>query len=153
MSRTTARPPSRPLSPHLSVYRFGPHTYASVFHRGAGVAMATFGVGVFVWWLASLAIGPEAYASFYKWVVRAGEGETAARVVNILAMLAAIGMTWGFFQHLANGVRHLIMDIGANYEIRGNKRSALATMIFAPLATAAMWAYILLRGNLPGVLS
>lgn len=140
-----SRAGARPLSPHLSVYKFGPHTYASVFHRGSGVAMATFGVGVFVWWLASLAAGPDAYASFYKWVVSAGEGETLAGVTNVLARLAAIGMTWGFFQHLANGVRHLIMDIGANYELRGNKRSALATMIFAPLATVAMWAYILMR--------
>lgn len=141
MNRTSARP----LSPHLSVYKFGPHTFASVFHRGAGVAMATGGVAVFVWWLASLAAGPDAYATFYKWVVTAGEGETLARVANVVARLAAIGMTWGFFQHLANGVRHLIMDIGANFELRGNKRSALATMIFAPLATIALWAYIFTR--------
>lgn len=143
MNRTTARP----LSPHLSVYKFGPHMYASVFHRGSGVAMATFGVGVFVWWLASLAAGPDAYASFYKWVVTAAPDETLARITNVLARLAAIGMTWGFFQHLANGVRHLIMDIGANYEIRGNKRSALATMIFAPVATVVMWAYIFFRSQ------
>lgn len=117
----------------------------SVLHRGTGVAMATFGVGVFVWWLAALAAGPETYGTFYKWVVNAGEGETLANVVNILARIAGVGMTWGFFQHLANGMRHLVMDIGANYEIRGNKRSALAAMIFAPVATVVMWAYIFVR--------
>lgn len=143
MNRST----TRPLSPHLSVYKFGPHMLVSVLHRGTGVAMATFGVGVFVWWLAALAAGPDSYAVFHKWVVAAAEGETLARITNMLARLAAIGMTWGFFQHLANGVRHLIMDIGANYEIRGNKRSSLAAIVFAPLATAAMWAYIFLRSQ------
>ena len=62
-----------------------------------------------------------------------------------MALVVAIGLSWALFQHLANGVRHLFLDMGAGYELRTNKRGALATIAFALVATVALWAYILLR--------
>ena len=52
--------PERPLSPHLSVYRFM-HTMAlSILHRIAGVWMAVC-LSVLVYWLASAAAGESEY--------------------------------------------------------------------------------------------
>jgi succinate dehydrogenase/fumarate reductase cytochrome b subunit len=45
MSQTNARandrPQSRPLSPHLSIWKWGPHMLVSILHRACGVALAT----------------------------------------------------------------------------------------------------------------
>lgn len=118
----------------------------SILHRATGVMMATVGTVVFVWWLVALAAGPDSYATFYSWIVRAAPDASALpRIANVLARLAAIGLSWAFFQHLANGVRHLFLDIGANFELRGNKRSSLATIAFALAATVVLWAFIFLR--------
>ncbi len=129
----TARNPSRPLGPHLQVWRWGPHMLVSILHRATGTGMATAGTAVLVWWLAAAASGREAYDRFLSWFT----GDWAP-----LGYLLGIGLTWAFFQHLGNGIRHLFMDMGANYELRGNKMSAVATMVFAPIATAALWAYL-----------
>ena len=52
-----------------------------------------------------------------------------------------IGLTWAFFQHLFSGIRHLLMDTGMGFELRGNKAGAVATVIASLLATALLWAY------------
>ena len=30
-----------------------------------------------------------------------------------IRLIVLIGLTWGFFQHLLSGIRHLVMDTGA----------------------------------------
>ncbi len=108
----------------------------SILHRVTGSGMATVGTILFVWWLAAAAAGEEAYASFRD-VFTYADGR-----LNVVGWVLGVGLTWAFFQHMANGVRHLFMDLGANFELRGNKLSALATLGFGALATIAFWAYI-----------
>ncbi|MFW2828853.1 succinate dehydrogenase, cytochrome b556 subunit [Sphingomonas sp. ID0503] len=139
MSRNHARP----LSPHLTIWRWGPHMLVSILHRVTGSGLATVGTGLFVWWLAAIAGGADSYASFVHWVIKAEPGEGGQHVVNILARLVGLGLTWAFFQHLANGVRHLFLDAGANFELRGNKTSAIATLVFSIVMTVLVWGYIL----------
>jgi succinate dehydrogenase / fumarate reductase, cytochrome b subunit len=151
MSQTTAppqsRPKSRPLSPHLSIWKPGPHMVVSIVHRVTGTALATVGTVVFVWWLAALAGGPDSYAVFHNWIVqRADSTAVIPGIANGLAMVAAIGLTWSFFQHLATGVRHFILDIGAGYELKVNRLGALATIAFSVTATALTWTYIFTKG-------
>jgi succinate dehydrogenase / fumarate reductase, cytochrome b subunit len=129
MSQSTARPKGRPLSPHLSIWKWGPHMLVSILHRMCGVALATLGTAIFVWWLAALAGGPESYASFHYWVAKETDGSALGLLANILAKITAIGLTWALFQHLANGVRHFVLDIG-----------------FSIVATLAVWAYVLTKG-------
>ena len=142
MSRTSARP----LSPHLTIWKWGPHMLVSILHRMCGVGLATVGTVVFVWWLAALAGGPDSYASFHYWIVAQTDGSTLGKEANIIAKIAAFGLTWAFFQHLANGIRHFILDIGAGYELKINRMGALATIAFSVTATAATWAYIVTKG-------
>ena len=40
-------------------------------------------------------------------------------------------------------MRHLVTDTGENLELRGNKNSAIATLVGSVLLTAALWFYIL----------
>ena len=132
----TAHNPNRPMSPHLQVWKWGPHMLVSILHRVTGSGMATVGTAVLVWWLVAAASGKDAYAGFLDvFTVRDGS-------LNILGWVLGVGLSLSFFQHIANGVRHLFMDAGANFEIKDNKMTALATMIFSVSATVLYWAYI-----------
>ena len=46
------RNPTRPLSPHLTIWKWGPHMLVSILHRITGAGLAIVGGAAFVWWLA-----------------------------------------------------------------------------------------------------
>lgn len=127
MARNTARP----LSPHLSIWRWGPHMATSILHRATGIALSVAGLFVLTWWLLSLAGASSGYTDF---------GKLAGSPLGLLVM---IGLSWSFFQHTLSGVRHLIMDVGSGFELGRNKALAIATWIGAVALTVALWAYIL----------
>ena len=60
-----------------------------------------------------------------------------------LGLLVLVGLTWSFFQHLLTGIRHLIMDTGAAFELGINKTSAVLTFVGSLVLTAAVWFYLL----------
>lgn len=121
----------RPLSPHLGIWRWGPHMLVSILHRVTGGGLAVVGLAVLTWWLVALAKGPEAYADF------------TAAAGHPLGLIVLIGLSWAFFQHLLSGMRHLVMDSGAAFELGVNKTLAVATIVGSLLLTAALWFYIL----------
>ena len=124
---------NRPLSPHLQIWRWGPHMLTSILHRVSGDGMALVGLGVLVWWLGALASGPAAYETFTGFM-----GSPIGYVVMI-------GLSWAFFTHLTSGLRHFVLDIGAGYELNSNRMWSIASPIIAILLTIALWSYILLR--------
>ena len=103
----------------------------SILHRVTGTGLSIVGLALLTWWLAALAGGTDAYATFSK---------AAAHPVGIIVL---IGLTWSFFQHLLSGIRHLVTDTGANFELRANKTSAIATIVVSLLLTATLWFYLL----------
>jgi succinate dehydrogenase / fumarate reductase cytochrome b subunit len=125
------RNPSRPLSPHLTIWKWGPHMLVSILHRVTGSGLATVGALAFVWWLAAAASGPEAYETFTSWAK------------SWIGVLVGVGLTWAFFQHTLSGIRHLVMDIGAGCEISKNKFWANMTMVGSAILTILFWAFIL----------
>ena len=56
--------------------------------------------------------------------------------------LGRAGLTLTLFQHMASGVRHLVMDTGAGFELKRNKTGALLTMLFSVVMTALFWLYM-----------
>lgn len=131
----TASPNPRPLSPHLSVWKWGPNMLVSILHRVTGDGMALVGTVLVVWWLAAMAGGADSYGVFMD-VFTLNSG-----ALNVIGYIVGIGLTLCFFQHLASGVRHLVLDTGAGYELKTNKTFATLTMVFSVLATLAFWAY------------
>jgi succinate dehydrogenase / fumarate reductase cytochrome b subunit len=121
----------RPVSPHITIWRWGPHMAVSIIHRVTGAGLTIVGLAVLTWWLMALAYGPEPYAAFTRF----------SGSWNGLAIL--IGLTWAFFQHLLSGVRHLVMDTGSGFEIGVNKRFAVLTLVGSVVLTAALWVYLL----------
>jgi len=133
-SVTPARPRSRPLSPHLTIWRWGPHMLVSILHRATGVAMAVAGVPILTWWLAATAAGAESYATFRHVFFEVAGGA--------IGWVVGIGLTLALFLHMGNGVRHLFLDAGALFELRRNKLSALAVLAFGATATVLFWFFV-----------
>jgi succinate dehydrogenase / fumarate reductase cytochrome b subunit len=123
----------RPLSPHLSIWKWGPHMAVSILHRVSGDGFAFIGLPVLLWWLAALASGPEAYATF------TGQAGTW------YGYIVLIGLSWAFFNHLCSGLRHFVLDLGAGYELQRNRAWSIASLIGGVVLTAAFWAAILVR--------
>lgn len=133
-----ARNTGRPLSPHLTIWKWGPHMLVSILHRATGVALAVAGGVILTWWLVALAGGEENYGSFIDLMTADSGGG-----LNLLPLLIAIGLTWSFFQHMFSGVRHLLLDTGAGYELKRNKAGAQATIAASLVLTLAVWALVL----------
>ena len=129
-------PSDRPLSPHLQVYRPQLTTVLSITHRGTGVALAA-GFLILVYWLTSLAAGPEAYAGAQKilggWVGRA----------------ILFAFTFALFYHLANGIRHLFWDAGLGFELETVYWSGRMVVISAVVLTVAAWLLLAASGDAP----
>ncbi len=128
-----SRNPARPLSPHLQIWRWGPHMLVSILHRATGSGMATVGALLLVWWLAALAGGAESYAAFQDVFT------TDAGSLNLLGVVIGVGLTLSLFQHMMSGLRHLVLDTGAGYELKANKTWAMLTMVVAVALTAIFW--------------
>ena len=103
----------------------------SILHRASGIALSVGGLAVLTWWLWAIANGPDAYAAFTK---------AATHPVGLVVL---VGLTWSFFQHLLSGIRHLVMDTGAAFELRVNKTFAALTIVGSLLLTALVWIYFL----------
>ena len=146
----------RPLSPHLTIWKWGPHMLVSILHRATGTTLSIAGTILFVAWLTAAASGAEAYTKFIDWVtydaappIAGLPRDPAAPLHGGLTWfwtLVLVGLTWAFFQHMFSGIRHLVLDTGAGYELRTNKKWAMATMAGSAAATLLVWAYILTRG-------
>jgi succinate dehydrogenase / fumarate reductase cytochrome b subunit len=104
---------------------------ASIIHRVTGAGLSIVGLAVLTWWLMALSGGTESYDAFTK---VAG---------SLVGKIVLIGLTWAFFQHLLSGIRHLVMDTGAAFELGINKTFAVLTFVASVLLTAALWWYLM----------
>ncbi len=122
---------NRPISPHLQIWRWGPAMLVSILHRVTGDGLAVVGLGVLLYWLGALAGGDASYNAFL-----AHAGAWYGKVV-------LIGLTWAFFNHMASGLRHFVLDIGAGFELKSNAFWSVVTPIIAIVLTVATWATVL----------
>jgi succinate dehydrogenase / fumarate reductase cytochrome b subunit len=103
--------PTRPLSPHLSVYKFRYTMVTSILNRFSGMALSA-GLALLVYWLTAVAGGAQAQAR-------------AARLLSLpVAKLFYAGLMVAFSYHLIAGIRHLIWDTGRGLERNQARRSA-----------------------------
>jgi len=104
--------PTRPLSPHLSVYRMSRYTLVtSIANRFTGVALSA-GLPLLVYWLMAVAGGAQSYAR-------------ATRVLTSpLARLIYAALIVSFCYHLVAGLRHLVWDTGHGLERAQSQKSA-----------------------------
>ena len=119
----------RPTSPHLDIYRWQIGNTLSIVHRLTGAFMSV-GLIVLAYWWVALAGGPDSFAA-------------AARVLSSpLGLLMILGLSFSFWYHLLNGVRHLFWDAGRGFEKPARHISGWSAVAGAILLTAGLWVLI-----------
>lgn len=112
----------RPLSPHLQIYKPQLTSVLSITHRMTGVLLS-IGVLILTVWLIGLAIGEQAYVvlqqHFHAWYGK----------------LLLIGFVFSLYYHLANGIRHLIWDMGVGLDISTVYKTGYIVVAFSIIMT------------------
>jgi len=103
----------------------------SILHRVTGNGLAVGGLGVLLWWLGAMVSGPEAYATF--------TGHASAWY----GIVVLVGISWAFFNHMASGIRHFVLDIGAGFELNANRVGSILSIVIGVALTAGFWALVL----------
>lgn len=118
---------SRPLSPHLQIYKFTLTMANSIIQRGTGLAMY-FGMLLIVLWLGAAALGDGPLG-----VMNAIFGFWLVQVVLFLA-------TWALFHHMLGGIRHFVWD--SIHGLEPAARETITRLQFAGsiILTLAAWA-------------
>lgn len=125
---------TRPLSPHLDVYKWQVQMLTSILHRATGIALVAGMLGL-VWGLVALAGGEKSWATF------------AECATSLLGKLVLFGFSWALAYHLINGVRHLVQDAGHGYAIPDFVRSSWISIIGSVVLVVVVWAIVLMRGG------
>jgi succinate dehydrogenase / fumarate reductase cytochrome b subunit len=116
---------SRPVSPHLTVYKFKYTLATSILNRLTGVALSVAFV-LLVYWLMAIAGGTVSQ-------------ERAQRLLA-LPLLRPVWLLvlFSFCYHLCAGLRHLVWDTGHGLERRQSKRSAWLVVSASVLLTVLL---------------
>jgi succinate dehydrogenase cytochrome b subunit len=113
---------ARPISPHLTVWRWELGAIMSIVHRITGCAMA-LGAVLVVWWFLSVARGGDAF-------------ETVDGILTSwIGGLIMIGFIFALWFHFCNGIRHLIWDVGQGLEIEQAHKSGVIALAAAGALT------------------
>lgn len=124
----TPRADTRPLSPHLQVWRFHLTMASSITHRITGVALYA-GTFLITAWIVALATNAECYSLI--------EGLVTAWYGKIVLYLWTVAVLF----HFANGIRHMLWD-GPHIGFEPRTASAVSLFIYvvAFLGAAAIFA-------------
>ena len=117
---------SRPLSPHLQIYKPMLTMMMSIAHRITGAALY-FGMLLFAWWLIAAAAGANTYAGFETFMG------------SLIGRLILFGYTWALLHHLLGGIRHLIWDTLHGLQPAEREMLAAATLIGSIALTIVLW--------------
>lgn len=120
---------TRPLSPHLQVYRPQMTSVMSILHRAAGVVLTT-GTLIMAAWLVSLALGKEAY-------------DVVVMVIgHPLGQFVLFGYSVALIYHALNGVRHLGWDLGFGLTIPQVYKNGQIVLFLTVVLTMGLWAAV-----------
>jgi len=117
---------SRPLSPHLQIYRWTITMAMSIVHRATGIANYA-GMALLVLWLGAAAWGQEPlnlvndiYGSWF-------------------GQLVLFGFTWSLIHHMLGGIRHFIWDFIIGMEPGQREMLAWANLVLSIVLTLLVW--------------
>ncbi len=130
MASTDASPSptrARPLSPHLSVYRWTITMAMSIAHRITGVGLYV-GTILLAWYLIAASMDAAAFAA------------VSGFLNSIIGRIILFGFTWALIHHALGGLRHAIWDAGYGLDKPMRDYLAWATLIGGIVLTILVWA-------------
>ena len=122
---------SRPLSPHLSIYKPQITSILSILHRLTG-AYLYFGLMLMVWWII-IAV----YSSFNPHLA-----SWTFFTKNVIGKLFLLGWSFSLFYHLLNGIRHLFWDIGLGFKLKTVTWSGVLVIVGSVALTIISWGIV-----------
>jgi len=122
----TAEKQTRPLSPHLQIYKPQMTSMLSILHRATGAALV---IGLLL--VAAILIGAGMGEASYNKVMSV--------VTSGIGQFALLGFAFSLIFHTLNGVRHLIWDTGRLFKIEDATRAGYIVFWGAVILTAALW--------------
>ena len=122
----TAATRARPLSPHITAYKWPVTMTMSILHRMTGAALY-FGTLLVAWWLIAASTS-EGYFDFVNGIFGSWFGR-----------LVLFGYTWALIHHMLGGIRHLVWDTGAGLEKHTASKFAWANVAGSTVLTLAVW--------------
>lgn len=120
---------SRPLSPHIFIYKEQITMVMSIMHRITGIGIY-MGMALLTWWLVAAAWSDEALSLVNM------------AMAHWLGQLVLIGFTWALFNHMLGGLRHFIWDFGHGFSRRSRFAMAWLTLFGGIALTALVWALV-----------
>ena len=115
-----------PLSPHLSIYRWHISSLVSISHRITGII--NFVAVIFICiWASLLMLGESNYTHIYY------------LLDSIFGKFIILGFIWSFSFQILSEIRHLIMDLGYNFELKTTKVTGLIVIIGSFVLTVLIY--------------
>jgi len=117
---------SRPLSPHLQIYRWPLSMALSIGHRATGIALSV-GAVLLTWWLVAAATSDRAFAAV-QWFLGSWVG-----------IVCLLGWSASLVFHLFSGLRHLTWDAGYGFEKPTYNRTGWTVVIGTAAVGLLVW--------------
>ena len=126
---------ARPVSPHVSIWRWHVTMLSSILHRATGAALYG-GAILIVAWLVAAASGPDAYH------------QVELVIFSLPGQILLFGFTIAVLFHFANGIRHLIWDgPRTGFSIKTANMISWFNIIFSIIGAAAIWSIASFTGG------
>lgn len=117
---------SRPLSPHLQVYRWPLSMMLSISHRVTGIGLSV-GALMLAWWLIAAAVSDNAFAAVQGFLG------------SWFGVLLLLGWSAALVFHFFTGLRHLVWDAGFGFDPPWYERSGWAAVIATVVVALVVW--------------
>lgn len=124
----------RPLSPHVSIYRWQISNTLSILNRITGMALY-IGAPLLVLWLWSAAYAPEFYGTLHGFLA------------SLIGQALLLGWLAAFNYHLVCGIRHLVWDTGHGLKVPSVNKSGILSVIATLVLTAFVWGVAISSGG------
>jgi succinate dehydrogenase / fumarate reductase cytochrome b subunit len=124
---------NRPLSPHLTVYRWQMTMAMSIVHRITGLGLY-FGTLILAAWLVAAASGPGPYDA------------VTGLLTSWPGLVILFGYSWALIHHLLGGLRHFVWDFGRGLGKPARDQLAIGNLFASIILTIALWAFIVWFG-------
>uniref|UniRef100_A0A8D3CK34 Succinate dehydrogenase cytochrome b560 subunit, mitochondrial n=1 Tax=Scophthalmus maximus TaxID=52904 RepID=A0A8D3CK34_SCOMX len=118
---------NRPMSPHVTIYKWSVPMVMSITHRGTGVGLSG-AISAFA--LAAMVL-PGGFPGYLDLIHSLSVGP-------FLIGLAKFGISFPVSYHTLNGIRHLYWDIGKGFKIPEVYRSGYTVIVLSVIASVAL---------------
>ena len=123
---------NQPLSPHLSIYKWQVTNTLSILHRFSGALLFLAAIDFSIW-LASIAMGENSYTLI------------SSLFSSRLALAIWVAVSFSFFYHSLNGLRHLAWDFGKGFETHQVNYSGFIVVFLTLALTSSFWFFLLTK--------